>query len=381
MSFSKNPKGTQRSLLLDDEEVLGPPPAAQAAGRQRAAGSLKRARAPARAAPGRSRGKRAQRGPREAGGSGDEEGEGEEEGGGAAAEVAEEEAEELEAREDEPEERHADAEVQMQRAAEAGSRAAVAQVASFGAAQGLRSGRRAHAPPPPPPPPPQQQQQPELAGPLLLPDGSLLLPDGRRILPDGSTLPGPPPLPVAEDDLELAFQREQQALEEECALEAAFQAELAAAAWEAYHQREAEQAGGEVYTPGEPLPLPARSTRVPYNPEEDALPPSFARLEGAEEARLLALLYPRFRCKISGARSDTQAALLATLTAAKAAAEGVLGAEGKPPPHTAEQLRDAYPRCPAEGIRRQCGMGGVVEGPSGGLARAWALQACAWERE
>jgi hypothetical protein len=43
-----------------------------------------------------------------------------------------------------------------------------------------------------------------------------------------------------------------------------------------------------------------------------------------EEAALLSALYPRFRCKISGARADCQPALLAALTAAKAAAEAVL---------------------------------------------------------
>jgi len=250
-----------------------------------------------------------------------------------------------------------------------------------------------------------QEQQGE---PLLLPDGSLLLPDGRRILPDGRTLlpgqqqqqqqqqPEALPLPGAAgevDGLELAYLREKQALEEDWALECSFQAEAVAAAWEAFRREQQQHPPQgveegvwdkeEFYTPGEPLPTVGDPA---CDPDGDVLPVSVQR-DSAQEAQLLAALYPRFRCKISGARAGTQQGLITTLSHSKSVAEAALAALGVPLPYTVEQLREGYLASASEVVRRLGGLGVVVavaptEGDESAAAsaftRAWFLPEEAW---
>jgi len=197
--------------------------------------------------------------------------------------------------------------------------------------------------------------------PILLSDGTLVLPDGRRLLPDGTLLPaqGDVPTPLGASAISFsptvvaAYEEEQLYFLEEVSLSVAMAEEHRYAEWLAYfdavvlHARRVKKSGEnkdsctDECTSAEQKMLDMEERDVGTR-EIETIPSSIVPLPPETLSLVLAALYPKWRCKISGERETSQEALRAVVSAAKVGAEGILTERGARPPFTLPQLRNAF---------------------------------------
>jgi hypothetical protein len=176
------------------------------------------------------------------------------------------------------------------------------------------------------------------------------------------------------------YEEERGRLVDEVAIQVGLAEEERYAAWLQYMAlRGVEEEGAEREEAARAAKAERQQRREQERRAMDALPSTIARLGEAPLATLLAALYPRWKCKVSGVRAGTQDELRGVVGASKASADAVLAREGTPTPHTLTQLRAAFVRGEGELERRVAGMGRVVkrEGRQQqgeeGWCRAWMV--------